>query len=87
MRAEIHSLVPNLRVSPLALPPHALRFDAAMAGNHCEGIVTGKRPLSDYLYDTEKETRAGRTLTAGRRGPKSGVHLRGLGGHTFEQDV
>ena len=75
MSNAIHSVVPKLRVSPLALPPRALRIDLTVAGDHCEEIVTGKRPLSICLYDTEEEERAGTTLPTGPRGPKSGVHL------------
>jgi hypothetical protein len=49
MRDVVHRVVPKLRVSPLALPPRPLRIDVANADDHCEGIVTEKRPLSIYL--------------------------------------
>ena len=45
----VHSLVPNLPVSPLALPPRALRIDVAIATDDSEGVVTEKRPLLIYL--------------------------------------
>jgi hypothetical protein len=45
----LHSLVPNLPVSPLALPPRCARIDVAIAASDCEWTVTEKRPLSIYL--------------------------------------
>jgi len=75
MGDAVHSVIPKLRVSPLALPPRALCIDLAMAGDHYEESVTEKRPLSICLYSTEEEKRAGTTLATELRGPKSGVHL------------
>jgi hypothetical protein len=49
MSDAIHSVIPKLRVSPLALPPRALRIDVVVASDHCEGIATEKRPLSICL--------------------------------------
>ena len=76
MRNAIHSLVPNLSVSPLALPPRALRFERVVTNDDCEAAVTGEGLLLRYLYDTEDKRDAGSTLRADLSGPKSGVHLR-----------
>jgi len=35
MRSVVHSLVPNLQVSPLALPPPALRFKGRATRDDC----------------------------------------------------
>jgi len=76
MRGAVHSRVPSLRVSPLALPPPALRFEVAVSMDDRQPVVTEKRPLSYRLYDTREEKNAGSTLADGLSGPKSGVHLR-----------
>ena len=75
MRNAIHSLVPNLSVSPLALPPRALRFERVVTNDDCEAAVTGEGLLLRYLYDTEDKRDAGSTLSAALSGPKRGVHL------------
>jgi hypothetical protein len=72
----LHSFVPNLPVSPLALPPPALRIEAVVTVADCELGATEKRPPISCLHDTEKYTDAGSTLSADPRGPKSGVHLK-----------
>lgn len=74
MRGALHSRVPKLRVSPLALPPPALRFEDGVTGEDREALVTEMRLLSYCLYDTEEENRAGSTLAAALCGPNSGVH-------------
>ena len=40
----LHSFVPNLPVSPLALPPPALRIEAVVTVADCELGATEKRP-------------------------------------------
>ena len=75
MRGALHSRVPKLRVSPLALPPPALRFEDGVTGEDREALVTEMRLLSYCLYDTEEENRAGSTLAAALCGPNSGVHF------------
>jgi hypothetical protein len=71
----IPSLVPNLPVSPLALPPPALRIERSVSFDDGEAVVTEKRLRFYYMYDTEYERNAGSTLTTGLFGPKSWVHL------------
>ena len=75
MHWVVHSFVPNLPVSPLALPPPALRIEGGVTLADCEHGVTEKRPPICYMHDTEKSRDAGSTLTTRLRGPKSGVHL------------
>ena len=77
MHSAVHSLIPNLPVSPLALPPRALRISRVAAVEDGKHRGTEKRLLSYYLYDTEEKRDAGSTLSAGLCGPKDGVHLRG----------
>jgi hypothetical protein len=73
----LHNLVPSLPVSPLALPPPALRIERKVSMGDCEALVTEKRLLRLIcLFDTEPERLAGSTLSADLCGPKSGVHLR-----------
>src|SRR4029077_10237911 len=72
---DLHSLVHNLPVSPLALPPPALRIERTVSRDDCETLVTEKRLRIHYMYDTEYQRRAGSTLFAGLDGPKKGVHL------------
>jgi hypothetical protein len=76
MRDAVHSPVPNLLVSPLALPPPALRFEGVVSMDDCEDATEKRLPIFYYLYDTREERDAGSTLTAGLNGPKSGVHFR-----------
>ena len=72
----LHSLVPNLPVSPLALPPPALRIERVVSMGDCEALVTEKRLLGlIWLFDTEENKNAGSTVAAAPGGPKSGVHL------------
>jgi len=75
MPSTIHSLVPNLRVSPLALSPRALRFEVVVSMDDREGDATQKRLPSYYLYDTQEQKEAGTTLAARPDGPNNGVHL------------
>ena len=42
MSSAVHSLVPNLRVSPLALSPRLARFDLVVSVDDREGVVTKK---------------------------------------------
>ena len=76
MSSAVHSLVPNLRVSPLALSPRLARFDLVVSVDDREGVVTKKRLPSIYLYDTREEKQAGATLAAAPRGPRNGVHFK-----------
>jgi hypothetical protein len=75
MRAAVHSLVPNLRVSPLALPPRG-----SLRGRGLHGRLRGggdrEETTNSYLIVgyTERED-AGSTLATDLRGPKSGVHF------------
>ena len=62
MRDAVHSLVPNLRVSPLALPPPALRFEGVVSMDDCEDVTEKRLSIFDYLYDTREERDAGSTL-------------------------
>jgi hypothetical protein len=78
MLNALHSLVPNLRVSPLALSPRPLRFEVVLSMDDREVIVTQKRLLSFCLYDTQEKREAGPTLAGRLRGPKNGVHFRAL---------
>jgi hypothetical protein len=73
----IPSLVPKLPVSPLALPPPALRIERSVSLHDCQAVVTERRLRFSYMYDTEDEDErnAGSTLTTGPFGPKSWVHL------------
>jgi hypothetical protein len=76
MRSAVHSRVPNLRVSPLALPPpRALQRRGCTGG--LRGDRTERRLPFHYGYDTQTKKRedADSTLTAGLSGPKSWVHL------------
>ena len=75
MRYAAHSLVPNLPVSPLALPPPALRIEGVVTLDDCTHVVTEKRPPFCYMHDTERSRDAGSTVTTRLRGPKNGVHL------------
>ena len=75
MPNAVHSLVPNLPVSPLALSPRPLRFGVIVSMADCEVNATKKRLPSSCLYDTREEKEAGATLAASPRGPKIGVHL------------
>ena len=75
MSDAVHSLVPNLRVSPLALPPPALRFEGVVSVDDCEDVTEKRLPIFHSLYDTREERDAGSTLAAGLNGPKSGVHF------------
>lgn len=75
MHAAIHSVVPSLRVSPLALPPRLATCEVMVSMDDCED---GRR--RDYqlligckIHKTRED--AGSTLPAGLRGPKSGVHF------------
>ena len=43
MLAAVHSLVPNLPVSPLALPPPALRIERVVSIDDCQVSATKKR--------------------------------------------
>jgi hypothetical protein len=75
MRSAVHSFVPNLPVSPLALPPPALRIEGGVTLDDCAHVVTEKRPPFCYMHDTERSRDAGSTVTTRLRGPKNGVHL------------
>jgi len=71
----VHTAIPKLPVSPLALSPRALRIRVGASTGDCEG---GERKKNDYesvcVYEEENE--AGSILAATPCGPKSGVHLR-----------
>ncbi len=73
----LHSFVHNLPVSPLALPPPALRIEGGATLDDCAQLVTDKRPPVCYMHDTERSRDAGSTVTTRLRGPKNGVHLTG----------
>jgi hypothetical protein len=75
MRSAFHNLVPNLPVSPLALPPPSLRIEGVVTLDDCTQIVTEKRLPFCSMYDTERSRDAGSTVTTRLRGPKNGVHL------------
>ena len=53
----LHNLVSSLPVSPLALPPPALRIERRVSTGDCEASVTEKKLLRlILLFDTEEGT-------------------------------
>ena len=75
MRDAVHSIVPNLRVSPSRSPS----WLASTSSPRSMTVRWGDREETTNFYlivgYTEQED-AGSTLAAGLHGPKSGVHFR-----------
>lgn len=85
MRDAVHSIVPNLRVSPSRSPS----WLASTSSPRSMTVRWGDREETTNFYlivgYTEQED-AGSTLAAGLHGPKSGVHFHGRDGEVVEDE-